>query len=69
MWTVVRGEGVDMRRMDRETGGSAAESAVLTVLIALLAVALAVIAVTVGDQIQALVSTITQALNPGPILG
>jgi Flp pilus assembly pilin Flp len=67
MWTVARGEGVDMGRMDRDTGGSAAESAVLTVLIALLAVALAVLAVTVGDQIQALVSTITQALNPGPI--
>ena len=56
-----------MGRMDRDTGGSAAESAVLTVLIALLAVALAVLAVTVGDQIQALVSTITQALNPRSI--
>ena len=54
--------------MDRETRGWAAEGVVLTVLIALLAVALAVLAVTVGDQIQALVSTITQALNPGPIL-
>lgn len=59
-----------MRRMDADArrGSAAVESLVLIVLIAVIAVALVFITLTVADQVQSLGSTITQGLNPPPVV-